>query len=71
MFFLELQSLKVEDIKSLMNVIPVTLALLRANIKGGWNLRLIEKFDKLKDSDVHLSPLHSDTSKTTIGSAYL
>lgn len=49
-----------------MNVIPVTLALLRANIKGGWNLGLIEKFDKLKDRDTHLSPLHSDTFKTTI-----
>lgn len=54
-----------------MNVIPVTLALLRANMKGGWNLKLTEKFDKLKDSDKCMSPLHSATFRTATVNAYL
>lgn len=64
-------SLKLLAIKRLMNVIPVTLALLRANMKGGWNLKLTEKFDKLKDSDMGMSPLHSATFRTAIVNAYL
>lgn len=32
---------------------------------------MIEKFDKLKDSDVHVSPPHSATFKTAVVGAYL